>query len=503
MKNRLRPQLPLLITLLCGAVHAQNFNRPVPVGFPAYEFEQLSSGYSGYFLTTTSMLNGKTGNRDMAILDADGYLAWFASDNTVRSGFEYHPEFQRFVYYQSGPQGVRFIEMDTSLNPVDTLAAPTGITFDGHEYTLTSNHHKIVFGVKDTVMDLSAYTFNGQQGLANENVIANTLYEFDENNQLLFSWTSTDHIHPTEFIDGFNYNPNAFDYLHFNAIEMDDDGNFLLSGRHTSTIYKVNRTTGAIMWRWGGSMSDFTLTSGTPFSGQHHIRKLGNGRYSMFNNNNPSGPSHAVEYTLDTAKMEYAEAWSYTHQPSTYTMAMGSHQHRSDDLHLINWGLIYRPAPSFTLIDANDQPMVNVYFRDSVAAYRSFAQDLDFTLPRPEISCDRPVGDLVLTAPTAASYLWSDGSTTQSITVTDTGTYMVWVPYGIGMIGSMPFQVDDLVGTCPVNGIEEAQDDRPELIEKLFDLTGREVKTPMPYQLYIGRTGSGKSRMIYGLPSSR
>ena len=40
------------------------------------------------------------------------------------------------------------------------------------------------------------------------------------------------------------------------------DGNFLISARNTSTIYKINRATGKIMWRLGGKKSDFKLGAG-------------------------------------------------------------------------------------------------------------------------------------------------------------------------------------------------------------------------------------------------
>ncbi|GIT32243.1 MAG: hypothetical protein Ct9H300mP2_3220 [Candidatus Neomarinimicrobiota bacterium] len=44
----------------------------------------------------------------------------------------------------------------------------------------------------------------------------------------------------------------VIDYVHANAIELDNDGNILLSCRHMDEITKINHQTGEIIWRLGG-----------------------------------------------------------------------------------------------------------------------------------------------------------------------------------------------------------------------------------------------------------
>ena len=41
-----------------------------------------------------------------------------------------------------------------------------------------------------------------------------------------------------------------WEYFHVNSAEITPDGNFLISARNTSTIYKIDRRTGKIIWRW-------------------------------------------------------------------------------------------------------------------------------------------------------------------------------------------------------------------------------------------------------------
>jgi hypothetical protein len=67
---------------------------------------------------------------------------------------------------------------------------------------------------------------------------------------------------------------DALDYFHINSVDRDSDHNYLISGRHTSTIYKINGTSGDIIWRLGGKNSNFSLGSGVSFGLQHHARLI-------------------------------------------------------------------------------------------------------------------------------------------------------------------------------------------------------------------------------------
>lgn len=69
---------------------------------------------------------------------------------------------------------------------------------------------------------------------------------------------------------------DAWDYFHLNSVEKDDHGDYLISARHTSTIYKINGKTGDIIWRLGGSHSNFSLPLEATFGFQHDARFLAN-----------------------------------------------------------------------------------------------------------------------------------------------------------------------------------------------------------------------------------
>ena len=60
---------------------------------------------------------------------------------------------------------------------------------------------------------------------------------------------------------------------HINSIDKSAvSGDYLVSSRHTCTIYKVSRIDGSITWRLGGLQSDFKLPPEALFSRQHNAR---------------------------------------------------------------------------------------------------------------------------------------------------------------------------------------------------------------------------------------
>ncbi|KAJ5926016.1 hypothetical protein N7454_007526 [Penicillium verhagenii] len=60
------------------------------------------------------------------------------------------------------------------------------------------------------------------------------------------------------------------DFMHANAIDKNKYGDYLLSARHTSTIYLISGLDGHIIWRLGGKKNDFAKNFN--FFGQHDAR---------------------------------------------------------------------------------------------------------------------------------------------------------------------------------------------------------------------------------------
>ncbi|EEB87500.1 hypothetical protein MPER_15132, partial [Moniliophthora perniciosa FA553] len=67
-------------------------------------------------------------------------------------------------------------------------------------------------------------------------------------------------------------------------IDKDSAGNYLVSARHTHTLYYIDGKSGDIIWRIGGTQNNFTIGDGAGFSWQHDARWHGTNEITVFDN---------------------------------------------------------------------------------------------------------------------------------------------------------------------------------------------------------------------------
>jgi hypothetical protein len=117
-------------------------------------------------------------------------------------------------------------------------------------------------------------------------IVDNIVQEVDlATGLVLFEWHSFGNVSPNESGIPVPKNKGSeWEYFHANAVDLDSDGNFLVSARNTSTIYKIDRRTGKIIWRLGGKKSTFKLGAGVKFAWQHSIRAQPDGTYKVYDN---------------------------------------------------------------------------------------------------------------------------------------------------------------------------------------------------------------------------
>lgn len=154
------------------------------------------------------------------------------------------------------------------------------------------------------------------------------------------------------FGSGYN-SSDAVDYFHINSVDRDSEHNYLVSGRMTSTIYKINGTSGDIIWRLGGKRSDFNLEPGVEFSLQHHARyisKSADGEteiISLFDNSGAQLPGKHGEYinkasgkilSLNTKTRTASLLSSFPAPDGILSFSQGSTQILPDGHAFVNWG---------------------------------------------------------------------------------------------------------------------------------------------------------------------
>ncbi|KAK5115058.1 hypothetical protein LTR62_001755 [Meristemomyces frigidus] len=151
---------------------------------------------------------------------------------------------------------------------------------DQHDFQLIDGDSPsaIMTSYRVVPYDLSTFNITNGQGWLLEGMFQEVNVASGE---VLFEWYSTNHVDPsmtviapnTTDVGGDGLTPHtAFDYFHINAIDKAKDGNYLVSARHTSTLYYVNATDQSIVWQLSFlGQSDFTC-SNFNFSFQHDVR---------------------------------------------------------------------------------------------------------------------------------------------------------------------------------------------------------------------------------------
>lgn len=485
------------------SLFSQAPNRPVPAPLYSYHFEKTDNLNHGNILATIYK-NGVPIQQQNAIsaypciFDSDGYLMWYSQTPGHTSlDFKYYPQSGQYSFLNviAGQQTLRVLDSNLDLEATFTAQNTSG---DTHEFFRTENGNWIYMTKYVTVVDLSAYTINNAPGDSATVIRGIGLQEIDASGTLIFEWNSNDYIHPTDFYDEYNYNVNDFDYNHGNAVAEDDDGNLLISFRHLNAIYKINRTTGEVIWILGGKSSDFTFTDNDFFSGQHYIRKQQNGNYSLFDNGNMSPNSaqtRGVEYSLDTVNWIATKSFEIIHPDEFYSRAMGNFSYLPNDEYLLGYGFVNRPFPSATIFDAQKNIVQQFFFEDSVMSYR-FQHGENISIDRPIITCNESGGALQLSGPVgASSYLWSTGETTQTIIINEADTIMLWTPYGIGMAGSLPYIVTSNSNNCNLS-LDQLITSKSNLDFSYFDMMGRKITVIKPNILYIKLYEDGTSEKV-------
>ncbi|MCU0507762.1 MAG: aryl-sulfate sulfotransferase [Anaerolineae bacterium] len=239
------------------------------------------------------------------------------------------------TYYDSLP-GV-FYGVDQTYTVVRTFRAGNGYYTDHHDLQVLPNGHYLVMIWDTQVVDMSKIVPNGNP---DAHVIGLIIQELDAAGLVVFEWRSWDHLDIRESYDDLT--GPVVDPFHGNSVEMDRDGNLLVSMRNCDQVLKINRQTGDIIWRLGGKKNEFTLQGDVQFfHRQHDARRLPNGRLTLFDNRAEQTPqySRGIEYQLDEAAKTVTRVWEYRNTPDVYGPWLGNTQRLPNGNTVIGWGL--------------------------------------------------------------------------------------------------------------------------------------------------------------------
>ena len=301
----------------------------------------------------------------LMILENDGTPFFYRKVRGPTLDFKKHPD-GRLTYFDSAAGC--FYALNANYDVIDSFRCGNGYSTDAHDLALLPNGHAVLMSYDRQIMDLSQIVPGGR---IDARVIGLILQELDRDKNVVFQWRSWDHFQVTDVIS-HDLTAKSVDYVHGNSIDVDPDGNLILSSRHMNEVTKISRTTGDLLWRLGGRNNQFTFVNEPiAFSHQHCVRRLANGNIILFDNGNFRTPqfSRAVEYAIDEAQKTATLVWQYRHNPDVFTVAAGSAQRFSNGNTLIGWGTA---SPTLTEVAADGSLVSELTFDSGVGSYRAF-----------------------------------------------------------------------------------------------------------------------------------
>ena len=232
-----------------------------------------------------------------------------------------------------------------------------------HDARLLRNGNVLFLCATELPGEIARKIQGGRPGTeVNGKIWSDYLLEVTQDGRTVWEWRTWERLRPAEYPIAFPENLRA-EWTHGNAIVELPDGNLLVSFRNISTIIKIERTSGRVIWKLGPPI----------LSGQHAPTVLANGNVLIFDN----GP-HRLDQTFPFSRVIEVNpltkeiVWKFQEgfPPSFYSDRISNAQRLANGNTLINEGQFGR---FFEVTMAGDVvwEYVNPYFGpDTVDAAR-------------------------------------------------------------------------------------------------------------------------------------
>ena len=449
----------------------------LPVGVPDVTVRRDAGAYlcDYLFLSTVRLIQPSPKAPTHLVLDRYGDVVWYYLGDENMYDFKVNGAGYLSYYADSG-----FYFLDSTFQVVGQARCVDRVT-DFHEAHVTPDRRIFLLCTSDSIMDLSAYTTTqGDPGSSTAKVSVEMVQELTFAGNLVREWDPWPHFGIDEVANVYFTTPSRLGLTHTNSIDVDGQNRVLLSHRSLDALTIIDWNTGEITDQIGGEESDYIFAVGSEFKAQHDARFLGGNLISLFDNGQFNQPalSRGMVISYDTASTVVMTQRSYE-DANVVSTSMGSFQVLPGNRGLVNLGtFVPLLRPHLQFIDGGGDVYADVTLEPTYYTYRAYCQSFPWALKRPRIVCAEQGGDLVLsTLEPAGSYAWSTGETGASIVVGDTGRYQVFVPGGMGMMGSEVLEVEVMGTGCPVVGVGDGMVGGPRARKLVgrYDLWGRAV----------------------------
>ncbi len=327
-------------------------------------------------------------SKNIVMLDGKGEVVWYKHEDAPADGshtgfwdfkkhdvggttyYSYHDQIAGYdkLGIEGYAPGERVI-LDENFNEVKRIrfeqsdVVESAHPLDGHDFLLIDLNHYIMSGyIRDRVYNIPGFPDGS-------NVVYSYLQEVS-NGTVVWDWRSVDYPELYDLVvtdanphadDFANEYVEAPDYVHFNAMRLNSDGNLVCSFRHLNTIVCLDRTASddQILWKLSGNGDEFGLTAEQKTSSQHYVTVDGN-VIRAFDNHNSTGETRIVSYTVDMANTDLLSFDSFR-VDGRFSSACGAQQLIQDKLFMIGWGRSENDSVCMSVYDfAEDRELLRV-----------------------------------------------------------------------------------------------------------------------------------------------
>ena len=263
---------------------------------------------------------------------------------------------------------------DQSYQQIATVQAGHGLDgLDVHDLVITDYGTAWAFSYNAVWSEVNGARQAVMEGVIQEIEIAT--------GDVWWEWHSLDHIGVEESEADITGGPDfAWDYLHINSIDVDHDGNILFSSRTCNTIYKVDTKNHQVIWRLGGTQSDFPLEPDAVFYWQHDARRLPDGTISIFDNHDDTNQteSRGIVFALDEVAMTATLLREYYRDGGMWSPYQANMQTLDNGNVFMGWG----SGPRCSEFTHEGEMIFDMKYR-SGGSYRGYRVDWQGTPTRP------------------------------------------------------------------------------------------------------------------------
>ena len=227
-----------------------------------------------------------------------------------------------------------WLELDPLGDVVQAFGCAGNLQSRFHDLISRSDGTYWIMCDETRTLDLSALG-----GSANARVTGTAVQHIAADGALLLQWSPFDHFAITDLDSADRVAANV-NWTHGNALDLDADGNVIVSFRSLNEISKIDAGSGAVIWRMGGRANQFTFLD-TPlpaFSHQHGARLYSGDTLLILDNLGNPTESRSERYVLDQISKTARLVQSYGSSPSVITQIGGSVQALPGERIIVSFG---------------------------------------------------------------------------------------------------------------------------------------------------------------------